>query len=975
MQGFEFSAMLHSLKLEKKWLMVGGSIGLVGLVGVSYWVYQNCNIKKEEVITNFLNKYKLNYEKSLIVKPKEIKQKHNCEETEKKIIKDFNHSISKFIYKGIKLEKFFSKVNSDGEFAKEFGRRFYDLFAELFNQFLKFIQEQIRLRSLPNYLYMIDHIFEMIFDQLLQQLKYSNQYECELLRGLIARTFNHMILSDLLHLTHDFRSSVPPSHAQQQYETNYFEIIIRYTKLMSIKTQEKFCTILQMLVSYDNRFQFFLQMCIAKNINFVSCIDSNFTQALNELSTSRSDESTQHNFHNQHISHRQDISLQQSIHNVTKGGPGSSHQTQNFKSQGSITYTHQNEHRRKLIPSPICRILSSGISQSCAQQMIQEGFAFRIIENLCQLSQKSSSDLQDLEKVLQNLFLIIMNIIENKQNNQQFFQEYRDDILELLLKSLAFQETNETTTVSNSNIVDLVNWMTFNIDIILIRAKCSTWIQKILTTFLCQNKTQIPQVGPFYLQEIRWIHKIRRDDKLKGFQQLETDLSITTLFLHLILNSMQEVPHMKNINQHFIQSIPFADDQERFFIIKSFSSLLHNYVFMKELFISMLEKSCQQSNHLILTFTEFKNFFYSPEGKKYDEVLLALQLMILLGGGDSLCDTIVQRWQKDAEEYDDFKIYMSSDIAFLLQLLENDICYLNVNANWQEQLKSYESKANYRNHAYMKVQKLIINYLQIFGPMEKDNIKDYIQHQISQPILDSDNIFESALEEVAEQTFKTNQGNGNLYYSNHSSNSQHTQNFNTCSMKFKLKEEYKNKYFHSLFNRDIPQLLQLLNKIQLNSQECISLNQHDLNIESQLNERDQPMDYLKQVRKVIIENINLHTNFLEIFIENIPIFLEKLRVVCRILNYIFDVIEEGILDCRASKKLQKDSIKSLLVKYIFNPSLAEKIQYVSELTDEDGALIAYQFIPTLQNISYRREAIKDLIKDIFKGVNIAEIII
>ena len=46
---------------------------------------------------------------------------------------------------------------------------------------------------------------------------------------------------------------------------------------------------------------------------------------------------------------------------------------------------------------------------------------------------------------------------------------------------------------------------------------------------------------------------------------------------------------------------------------------------------------------------------------------------------------------------------MSSDLAFLLQILENDVCYLNVNDKWQANLKSYESKSVYRQSAFIKI--------------------------------------------------------------------------------------------------------------------------------------------------------------------------------------------------------------------------------------------------------------------------------
>jgi len=56
----------------------------------------------------------------------------------------------------------------------------------------------------------------------------------------------------------------------------------------------------------------------------------------------------------------------------------------------------------------------------------------------------------------------------------------------------------------------------------------------------------------------------------------------------------------------------------------------------------------------------------------------------------------------------------------------------------------------------------------------------------------------------------------------------------------------------------------------------------------------------------MLKDISLHTAFHAIFIQNEIILLEKLRVVCRILQYIYDVIEDGILHARASKKLEDD---------------------------------------------------------------------
>lgn len=100
-----------------------------------------------------------------------------------------------------------------------------------------------------------------------------------------------------------------------------------------------------------------------------------------------------------------------------------------------------------------------------------------------------------------------------------------------------------------------------------------------------------------------------------------------------------------------------------------------------------------------------------------------------------------------------------------------------------------------------------------------------------------------------------------------------------------------------------------------------------------------------------------------------------MRVACRILHYIFDIIEEGIIASRATKKLSSNSIKSLLVQYVFDPVIAEKIDHVTSLRDEKGHVIVSAFAPTLNNIIFRREAIKDLLKDIFKGFKISDIIV
>lgn len=102
---------------------------------------------------------------------------------------------------------------------------------------------------------------------------------------------------------------------------------------------------------------------------------------------------------------------------------------------------------------------------------------------------------------------------------------------------------------------------------------------------------------------------------------------------------------------------------------------------------------------------------------------------------------------------------MSSGLSFLMQLIENDMCFLNTQAYLREKFRNYESKGNFRMHAYQKMQKLIINYLHIFGPMDKESLFVHLKDQLVSSLLkrrphhsdlDKDDFFECALSEVIE---------------------------------------------------------------------------------------------------------------------------------------------------------------------------------------------------------------------------------
>lgn len=68
---------------------------------------------------------------------------------------------------------------------------------------------------------------------------------------------------------------------------------------------------------------------------------------------------------------------------------------------------------------------------------------------------------------------------------------------------------------------------------------------------------------------------------------------------------------------------------------------------------------------------------------------------MVLGGAKTLVDSLVLRWMKDAASYKDFNVYMTSDLHFLMQILEDDMCYVNVSGLYKGLLKNSEEEGKY----------------------------------------------------------------------------------------------------------------------------------------------------------------------------------------------------------------------------------------------------------------------------------------
>lgn len=108
---YEFEVMLHSMKLEKRWLMIGGGVGIASILGVSLWVYQKYCLKKEEIVSSYIQKMKANYEKSLKFHKHSTKNTYSVNAN--RYIDEMNSKIQRYIYRGRNLDRLFRQINEN----------------------------------------------------------------------------------------------------------------------------------------------------------------------------------------------------------------------------------------------------------------------------------------------------------------------------------------------------------------------------------------------------------------------------------------------------------------------------------------------------------------------------------------------------------------------------------------------------------------------------------------------------------------------------------------------------------------------------------------------------------------------------------------------------------------------------------------------------------------------------------------------
>lgn len=66
----------------------------------------------------------------------------------------------------------------------------------------------------------------------------------------------------------------------------------------------------------------------------------------------------------------------------------------------------------------------------------------------------------------------------------------------------------------------------------------------------------------------------------------------------------------------------------------------------------------------------------------YDVALAGAQLGVVLGGCQAVCSTIARQWITDSASSSasegNYKLFLTSDLAFLLEMIENEMAWVNV---------------------------------------------------------------------------------------------------------------------------------------------------------------------------------------------------------------------------------------------------------------------------------------------------------
>ncbi|CAD8190774.1 unnamed protein product [Paramecium pentaurelia] len=331
--------------------------------------------------------------------------------------------------------------------------------------------------------------------------------------------------------------------------------------------------------------------------------------------------------------------------------------------------------------SPLHNLLIEATSNKSIQEEILKSEEFRVsiqyIEKV--IKSNENSFLNNFLDSLIDLYAIIYPLFYNQNALKSVINDdvKIKSILSTFFGVLLNLETRDTYTSNKQNDISILDWFAMNMGTIFTQQLLGNISVEFILQLLKLKEIQ-KEIIDTYIYCLRTSQNKRIQDKQEQKKNIDVNSFISKLISLVVISLLKEDFTNQNMDS-IIDKLEFVDEDERSNIFLNIMRIQFEIPSMNLNYLRYVSQKCLQLSEE--TFQSFNGYFtnlLNPTTLSYDQYMISMQLGIIYGKVDSFFGSVGQSFQRDLQQYEQYKDFLQRDLILIVDLMENPYYFANV---------------------------------------------------------------------------------------------------------------------------------------------------------------------------------------------------------------------------------------------------------------------------------------------------------
>ncbi|CAD8113470.1 unnamed protein product [Paramecium sonneborni] len=246
------------------------------------------------------------------------------------------------------------------------------------------------------------------------------------------------------------------------------------------------------------------------------------------------------------------------------------------------------------------------------------------------------------------------------------------------LGMLLIMETKDTIDVKENPNIQMLDWLAQNMDFML-AVEVLNYLQKQFILKIFRNKvSDIPLLMKQYLQCIRVTHNRRIQQKTQQKKYFDVNAVLQQMIGYLTVIQISELPSKESLSK-IVSLYPFVDQNEQTNVFSNILRIVYDLPTINFHFLKFVLEKCEKiSKESILSYNGYYSHILTAQTVSFDSYMFSIQLSLLFGRPEALLGEISLRMKNDFQNFDKYQDFLTRDIIFLIDLIENPYYCMNI---------------------------------------------------------------------------------------------------------------------------------------------------------------------------------------------------------------------------------------------------------------------------------------------------------